>query len=129
MARLTDDAVCARRVGAAKNRAEVVRILDTVEHDDEGGRRRLRIGNQFIKFERAPLANVGNHTLMRRSARLAIEILVRNTTDGHAGFFGERQQLLQTMIARRPARIDTTRPLSALGNRVNAVMSMMQLLI
>ena len=47
---LTNHAVRAGRVDAAKDRAEVVRILDAVEHDEQRRRRRVRVANQIVEI-------------------------------------------------------------------------------
>jgi hypothetical protein len=48
MARLTDDAVSAGRVARAKNRAEVVRVFDAIQHHDQCRRCRVRVLDQIV---------------------------------------------------------------------------------
>ena len=72
MAGLTDYAVRACRVHGPNDRADVVRIFNTVEHDDE--RRPFRAGDKILDAQPVRLVHVCDHALMRASTGQTIEL-------------------------------------------------------
>ena len=108
MPRLPHDAVGAGRVDRPQNRADVVRILDAVEHDDE--RRARRAGDQILDARRArALRDVGDDALMRRRRRAA-----RSSSAGATRRTGTPCALGgRTTSARRPPARSATRAASS----------------
>ena len=69
--RLHDDAIDAGRIGRPKNRAEVVRILDAVEHHDQRRPDAPRTRSSTL-YSRG-VVDVGDDALMDAAARLRDE--------------------------------------------------------
>ena len=72
MPRLPHHAVRPRRVGRPQNRAEVVRILDPIEHDDQ--RRAFRLHDEIFDAEAGGVAHLGRNALVHAAARRALEL-------------------------------------------------------
>ena len=79
---LAHDAVGARGVDASQDRADVVRILDAVEHDDE--RRPGRPGHEIGDADRCGFRQVRGDALVHAAARRAIELGGCHTPHRHA---------------------------------------------
>ena len=79
MPRLPDDARRARRIDRAQDRADVVRILDTVEHDEQAAAPAAAAPSSKIAARRAArcetlACHVGDHPLVHAAARRTIEL-------------------------------------------------------
>ncbi len=97
VALLTHDAVRAGRVDRPQDRADVLRILDAVEHDEErraGRRRRDEIADRVV----ARRVDVGDHALMHAAARRALERRDVDPLDRHASLPRERDRFLDAPI-------------------------------
>ena len=77
--RLPHDAVAARRIDRPQDRADVVRILDAVEHDDQ--RRRLRADHQILDAVARRVRDVGDHALVPLPPRQPIELVAADPLD------------------------------------------------
>ena len=111
MPRLPHDAVGARRIDRPQNRADIVRILDPVEHDDE--RRALRArSTRSATSMRVGSAQLGDHALVHAAARSTIELgRRRRARTGSAGALGRvARDRSRAPPARAPTRSSVTRP-------------------
>ncbi len=86
MARLPHDAVDAGRVSRPQDRADVVRIFDAVEYDDEGRGSGAR--DEILNAECARVARVGDDALVHAALCRTIQIARRHTPDGDVLAFG-----------------------------------------
>jgi hypothetical protein len=82
MTRLSHDPMRARRVDGPQDGADVVRIFDAVQDDDE--RRALGGGDEFLDAEPICVANVSDNALVCAALREAIEFTSVGPTDGYA---------------------------------------------
>jgi hypothetical protein len=96
MARLTDDAVRARGVDGPDDRADVVRIFNAVEHDDE--RRPFRTGNEILDVQPVHAAQIGDHALMGAPAGKAIEFVGGGPPNPNALLLCQTNELRQPII-------------------------------
>ena len=120
VARLTDDAVSARRIDRAQDRADIVGILDLIEHDEE--RRAARPGDQILDAERRLIAHVGDDALVAAAVRESIQLIDIRAAHRNALRGGEADDLGEAIVgARRDTdRGDATRA-QRFENRIDAV--------
>src|SRR6266542_664682 len=89
-----DDPVAAGGLGAADQRAEVVRVLDAVEGQEE---RRLgaaeRDGQQLVEPDRFELRDDGGNTLVGAGLGMGVQERARHCLHGHAVGGGQLQQV------------------------------------
>ena len=84
MPRLPHDAVGAGRIDRPQDRADIVRILDAVEHDDERRSAAARIEQILDARALRVAAHVGDDALMHAAARGAIELAGRHAPNRDA---------------------------------------------
>ena len=84
--RLPDDAVRAGRVDRPQNRADVVRILDAVEHDDQRRRGRGRVDELARRCSRAASSSSATTPWCTPPRASAIERVGVDALDRHACF-------------------------------------------
>src|SRR5262245_3633016 len=97
MTRLPNDAVRASAVGAAKNRADVLRILDAVEDDEPG--RPDGAGDELLERVRGDRLNFAGDTLMHPAVCELVERAPIDGVDGNAQLHGARDERIDA----RPA--------------------------
>ena len=105
MSRLADDAVGAGGVDGPQNRADVVRILDPIDYDDERGP--VSGGDQILDAEALGLLHLRNHALMAMpgTARETIELIGADAPHRDVLFLSQTDQRRQTVVgARRDAQ-------------------------
>ena len=108
--RLADDAVGAGRIDRPQDRADVVRILDAVEHDDAAARPRAG-STRSSTLNVSVVAHVGDDALMHAAARRAIEIAGAHAPHRHALAPPRAARAAATRSsARADTRIAVTRP-------------------
>jgi hypothetical protein len=103
MTRLADHPVRAGRIDRPEDRAEVLRVLDPVEHHDQ--RRSLCRDHQVLDAEGRGLLHLGDHALvaMTRAPCQAIELVGSHATHGTSWASARRT----TAVRRSSARGDT----------------------
>ena len=90
-----DDGAGSRGMGGADDRAEIVRIFDAVQDDEEFGR-----GGDIFEFGVLLFSSERDDSLMRFDAGEAIERATILKADRRAAFAREIDDLLQAMAAR-----------------------------
>ena len=100
MTRLSHDTVATGRIDGAKNRADVVRILDAVEHDEQrcGGSGRFDNVAQRVV---ARIVDLGDDPLMHTATRQALDHLRAGALDWNAGLPCDPQRIFEAAIASR----------------------------
>jgi hypothetical protein len=96
-----DDAIDAGAVGYAEERAEILRVFDTVEGEKETGRTGFRVGiglEEVFDRERLLRANESDNSLMGWGLGQLSQVLARFLADADAGFTALGDQLLQPGI-------------------------------
>jgi lysophospholipase L1-like esterase len=94
--RLPDDAVRPCRIHRPEDRAEVMRIFDPIEHNEECGRR--RVADKIVELVGFALLHVGDHTLMRRAPGLAVEFVIADAADRDVRLLSLRDELEQAAV-------------------------------
>ncbi len=119
-ARLPDEAVRARGVHASQDRADVVRVLDAVEHDEQG--RAAGVLHELADAVLPRGTHLGDHTLMHAVATSPVELPGLDAFDRNVVLGGQRQQTLQALvIAASDEQAFHATCLQRLGDRVHAV--------
>ena len=98
--RLKHHAINTGRIGCSQDRADIVRILDAIEHDDE--RSPVRAAHQLRDAVLGAFLDVGNDSLMNTAARLPLQDIPWNLTHGHTVVGRERDELAHPIIAPVP---------------------------
>ena len=101
----------AGRIGGSKDRAEVVRILDAVEHDDQ--RRTSGAAHQFVEAVIGGVVDVSDDSLMHAAARATRRAHRASTRCGLMPCVGgKRQQLPHPIVAAlaNPQLLDASGP-------------------
>ena len=91
-----DDAVGAARLGAARDGADVLRILDAVEHDEQ--RRRSHLVEQVVQRERRARVEIPGDALVVLGVRDVVEALPRHLLDEDVARLGELEDLGQPRL-------------------------------
>jgi hypothetical protein len=91
------DAMRARGIDRAQDRANVVRILDPVEHDDERGA--LGVSYQFLDTPRRDVLDLRHDTLVHAATRVPIQHVRRHASYSYSPLGGERQHLPHAIAA------------------------------
>ena len=101
-----DDAVDTGTVGGAEERAEVVRVFDAVESEEEFVLAWLFGGQQVFDGEELPLAHHREDALMGIGAGEPGELVAGFERDADAGRAAELDQPLQTLVPTLPGDAD-----------------------
>ena len=106
------DAVGAACLGAARDGADVLRILDAVEHHQQ--RRRARLIEKVVQRQRRSRVEIPGDALMVLGVRDVVEALARHLLDEDVARLGELEDLgqprLRTYRRRRPRSCGRGRP-------------------
>jgi hypothetical protein len=92
-----DDAVGAGGVGGADDGAEVVRVLDAIEDDDEGVLA-AALGEEVVEIVVAFLRDYGDDALMRGGVGHSLEFVAAKEADGDAGVTGVVDDALKLLV-------------------------------
>jgi hypothetical protein len=98
VSRLPDHAVHAGRIGRPENRADVMRILDAIEHHDERRPRRCR-RDDLLDAVLLRRLELGDDSLVHAATRRPIERLCVHAIHRHPARVRKRQRLLDAAIA------------------------------
>ena len=110
----------ARGIHASQDRADVVRVLDAVEHDEQ--RRTVGVLHEVADAVVPRGAHFGDHALMHAVATAPVEFAGLDAFHRNAVLGGQRQQALQPLVvAASDEQAFHAARLQRLGDRVHAV--------